>query len=159
MTKKLSAALAEESLLYEALLGLCREKRDALTHLRSRELELALVKEEAVMSRIREAEVSRRRESMDLGATLGLPPDATLREIARASKSVELSGHRERLASLLRDLSRLNDLNRSLASQSLDHTHFFLRALAGLEDGGSYSRSGAGADLKVAKVNLFDSVA
>lgn len=155
----LNETLKEEAALYEALMGIFVEKRQALIGLKTRELELAVAKEEAILSRLADAGAARARAAKHEAERLGLRGDATLREIAAKSKSAELSAARETLARLMKDVARANDLNRALAEQSLDHSRQFLRALAGVEEPSVYTKRGGETAVKNAPVNLFDSVA
>lgn len=160
MSEELTRALEDEAELYRGLLGICAEKREALVALRTQELEGIAAREEALLARIAEADAARRRAAQAAALGLGLPGDATLREIALASKSAELAGLRESIGALVRDVARANDLNGALAGQSLEHVHLFLRALTGLEEeNGSYTRRGAEQPAKTPKMNLIDSVA
>lgn len=152
-------ALKEEASLYDALIGVCREKRDALVALRHADLDALVAREEALLMRISDADRARRRAASDVAATLGLAPAAGLRDIARAGKSGELMGLRDRLAGLLASLARANDLNRALAEQSLGHVQEFFRALTGAQADGRYSRRGKEAPGKGGVVNIVDSVA
>jgi len=157
---ELLKALAEEAAMYEALLTLLVDKRKALVGLKTADLDSLVAREEALLSRIAEADVARRRAAGNASAVLGLPAEATLREIASASRSRELSTMRDRLSGLMRDVARANDINRQLADQSLDHVHMFLRALTGLEgDGAAYTKRGTESGAQAPRVNLLDSVA
>ncbi|MCC6738587.1 MAG: flagellar protein FlgN [Planctomycetia bacterium] len=152
-------ALEYEARLYGELLALLAAKRDALVALKTAEVERLVAQEEALVARLNDADALRRRVSAEAARAAGLPPGATLRQIAVADAA--LVPLRDRLQKLMVDVARANDLNRALAAQSLAHVREALLVLTGVEpEAAAYTRRGAGTPPPAAgRVNIVDSVA
>ena len=155
----LISALDNESRLYGDLLVLLAQKRDALVALKTADVDRIVAQEEALLSSLSEADALRRRAAAEAGRAAGLPPGATLRQIA--GRDSRLTPLRDRLQKLMVDVARANDLNRALAEQSLAHVRETLLVLTGVElDAAAYTRRGAEAPPPASsRVNIVDSVA
>ncbi|MEK7466940.1 MAG: flagellar protein FlgN [Planctomycetota bacterium] len=155
----LITALENESRLYGELLALLAQKRDALVSLKTADVDRIVAQEEAMLSRLGEADAMRRRAAAEAGRVTGLAPGATLRQIA--DRDPRFMPLRDRLQKLIVDVARANDLNRALAEQSLAHVRETLLVLTGVEiDAAAYTRRGAEAPPpSSSRVNIVDSVA
>jgi hypothetical protein len=135
------------------------QKRDAHVSLKPAEVDRIVAQEEALLSSLGEMDALRRRAAAEAGRVAGLPPGATLRQIA--GHDPRLMPLRDRLQKLMIDVARANDLNRALAGQSLAHVKQALLVLTGVEpDASAYTRRGAEAPSpSSSRVNIVDSVA
>lgn len=154
-------ALEDEARMYGELLALLAKKRDALVSLRTAEVERLLAHEEALLSRLAEADSARRRVSAEAAFTAKLGAGATLAQIASAVPEPKLRLLRVQLQGLAVEVARANDLNRALAEQSLLHVRETLLVLTGVDaEATAYSRRGAEVPPPAAgRMNIVDSVA
>lgn len=143
-TEQFSRTLQALVRLYELLLACCEKKRDALVAYDTAAVARCAEEEEAVISRIRQADELRREQ---LARLLPDEKQPTLTRLAdtlgEQPPGPELAGLREHLRKLGMDVARVNRLNTQLCGQALTHLNGFLHTLAsGSPEQGTYDRRG-----------------
>ncbi len=142
----LEAALAEEIRLERelAVAGLLR--RDALVDLDAEAVEHAAAREQNLLAALAGAAERRLRRTSESARLLAVPGAETsltrvAAEAAEPSRS-RLRGLVAELREAFQDLGRVNDANRALTGQALDHVKHSFRILAVAREPGIYSPRG-----------------
>ncbi|MCC6465209.1 MAG: flagellar protein FlgN [Planctomycetes bacterium] len=130
--------------LYELLLACCEKKRDALVAYDTAAVARCAEEEEAVISRIRQADDLRREQIALLLPGEKQPTVTRLTEsLGEQPPGPALAGLREHLRKLGMEVARVNRLNTQLCGQALAHLNGFLHTLAaGSPEQGTYDRRG-----------------
>ena len=145
---RLIACLESHVSLHRGLLALLERKKSAMVQARLEELEHVLAAEREAIVAIGESERERIALTAEIGSALGLPPRKRPRLLdllqrARDEHREPLLDLRDELRDLADGLDRVNDLNRTLVLQSLEHIHLFLSLLSGKDPKAKiYSKAG-----------------
>lgn len=132
--------------LYERLIALEGEKRDALVAYKPARVEQLTRDEEALISRLAELSAQRTRLLEQLLPDANQPTLTLLLERDGGPHATQIAALRERLRALGGELARLNRLNTQLCGHALSHVSGHLQTLAqnGLgADQGTYNGRGA----------------
>lgn len=156
--KRLISVLSEERAIYEELLDLSAEKRDAVYERHLEQLDAVVRREQAAAARLDHYE-KQRFACMD--APEGTSDSLSLlcyADLAPADEGDALRKLHGELSSLLRQLQKSNAENKALIESRLEYARFVIDALNVETSAGLYgSRYGsASPDSGMAERNLFD---
>ncbi len=144
--KALEEALAEEVRVERELAAAGVRKRDALVAVDMGAVAQATAREQALLAALAPAAERRLQRTAEAARALGLPEaEARVTRIAQASGEplrTRLLARAEELRAGLRDLARINAVNKALTEQSLQQVRNFFHALGGTGDEVTYSRRG-----------------
>jgi hypothetical protein len=154
--EKLSLILWRERELLERLAYKLELEQLVLASGRTRWLAYSTKEVEEVLEVLRETEVLRAVASDEVAETLGLPPGATLAEVAEASAEpwrAIFDDHRTAFLTATREIAELSESNRGLITAGYRSARETLLSLGGNADG--YSPDGS-AVLDVPRQRLVD---
>lgn len=141
---ELSTSLWNERELLETLLFKLEEQELVVASGRARWVGRASREVELVLERMRTAEIGRSMHAEAAATSLGLSPDASLKEIASAAPAPWdelLRSHHAALSELTAQISALGVSNHQLLTQALQSTQ---EALLGVDaDGATYDTTGS----------------
>ena len=155
---EVSNILWRERQLLELLLFKLEEEQLLLAAGRSRWLAHATREVETVLSEIRRVELTRAEEVQGLAVSLGLQPDASLRELAEAAPTpwnTVFADHREAFLAATQEISSLAKDNRELLSRGYQAAR---QVLASMDDQRVETYSPAGLTTNRISARLVDEV-
>jgi len=160
-TRELSSLLWQERRLLERLLYRLKVEQLLLTAGESRWLPWATAEVEAVLGKVREANLSRDVASHTVAESLGLPSDAGLREIVAAVPDDGpwagiLGEHLAALTGLVAEIRAVRDHNARLVAHGVRSTQETIASLAATEPG-TYDATGSTSP-EPDRSRLFDTV-
>ena len=156
--RALEESLADEARLERELLEAGSQKRDALVSLDLREVEQATTREHHLLVALGGTAAKRFRRTSDAARLLGLgESEASVSRVAQRAGEPwcsRLLALGEELRRTLREVSRVNTTNRSLAEQSIGHVKHFFQVLSGQKDEITYTRRGTGLRPDIQKIMI-----
>ena len=156
---RLIDVLNNETVLYEGILKLSKNKTDAIVEGKVSELESITRLEQSMIVKLGKLEEEREELVEKLAVQLHVKAsDITLTNLERqfaGEQAVKLKSCRDTFPRLIHDVSYANELNAKLIRNSLDYIDFSINILTNAgSTGNNYSNSGQSSDLK--KRNFFD---
>lgn len=140
--------LEDLAALYDQLIGLSKDKREAVIANRVGDVAAATNREARLVQQIgeldaeREAAVQRYVSGMGLGAGKSVRMEQLVRLVPNAEAKRALRTVTERLVAATGELRRLNDANQRLIRTHLEFIHYSIDVIAGpSEDEATYHRS------------------
>lgn len=157
--KKLIDVLNRESIIYEGILKLSKEKTDVIVKGKVTELEGITRAEQTLILQLGKLEEEREALVGELAGQLGKKPEeitvSELEKILPAEQSRELKESSSKMTGLINELRGTNGVNSKLIKNSLDYIDFSINILSNAGSSGDiYGKSGQSNDS--GKRNLFD---
>jgi flagellar biosynthesis/type III secretory pathway chaperone len=158
LVKNLIDVLNKESIIYEGILKLSKEKTDVIVEGKVTELEGITRAEQAMILQLGKLEKEREALVDELAGKLGVKPEkitvSELEKILPKEQSKELKECSNKMTGLINDLRDTNGMNSRLIKNSLDYIDFSINVLSSAGSSDIYGKSGLSND--GAKRNFFD---
>ncbi len=160
--KQLFDILNRQTLVYESILKLSKQKTDLIVAGKIKELENLVKLEQALVLQISRLEKQREETSEELSSQLALQEDQNKISITNLlnhlndEQQEQLKSFQQKMKEIVEELKNTNELNAKLIKQSLEYIEFSMNMITGTSVSGTqYEDKGTTKDSKGTR-NLFD---
>lgn len=157
--KQLLDILTEEKEIYAALLGLSKEKKEAIVGSALESINRIVRDEQVLVAKIQDREKARMKCVMALSQLSG-KPGASLQDFAGlaqdSAERAQLDRLQESLPELISELQGLNDINRGLIESRLQYVQFVMDSMTPGSGAQIYGAQGEDSKPGRSRPNLYD---